>query len=280
MAILVHMSSDIRQHKEIEVLLGELGLGEKEIAFYLDLLQHGPRPVAVLAKRAGATRTAGYDIVRSLESKGLCYASGTSYGRTIHAHPTSALHELLEEKKRSLKRIESSLSSVENLIMKHAEKPFVPHEVAYLEGVENIKKIFAMMSMPGVSHVYGVGSELELAEYVGRETLSAFHERRKRNHINFSILRAGPDRLPGDEFHNDVAYLREVRIRPKGKVRLKSQMYLFDDTIIFLNLFDRPFATVIRNAPMFVMFHSWFDFIWHASIKSVSRKDKQIIKGK
>lgn len=272
--ILVYMSSDIRQHKEIQALLEELGLGEKEIAFYVDLLQHGPRPVAVLAKRAGATRTAGYDVVKSLERKGLCYASGTSYGRTIHAHPTSALRDLLDEKKSSLKRLESSLSSIDSLIANHVESPFVTHEVTYLEGNENIKKIFTMMSAPGVSHVYGVGSELELAEYVGRETLSAFHERRKRNRIRFSILRAGPHRLDGNEFHDDAAYLREVRIRPKGKVRLKSQMYLFDNTIIFLNLFDKPFATVIRNEPMFVMFHSWFEFIWHASIKSVSRKDK------
>lgn len=101
-----------------------------------------------------------------------------------------------------------------------------------------------------------------------------FHERRKREKVRFSILRAGPDRLPGDAFHNDDAYLREVRIRPKGKVRLESQLYLFNNTIIFLNLFDKPFATIIENEPMFIMFHSWFDFIWNASEPSVSREHR------
>lgn len=128
------------------------------------------------------------------------------------------------------------------------------------------------MTQPDVSHIYGVGSELELETYVGYETLELFHERRKRGNIKFSILRAGPDRLSGEAFHNDDKYLREVRIRPKGRVRLKSQLYLFNNTIVFLNLFDKPFATIIENEPMFIMFHSWFDFIWNASEPSVSRE--------
>lgn len=278
MGILVYMSDYIRQHKtqatRPEEFLQELGLSEKETFVYLDLLQNGPRPVAVIAKRARVTRTNGYDLVKSLEKRGLCFSSGTTYGKKIHAHDPQAIREMIQEKKQVLNHLEKELTDIEHVFKKSQATPFVTHEVTYLEGAENIKKIFSMMSAPHVSQVYGVGSELELAEYVGRETLEAFHERRKRNKINFSILRAGPDRLPGEAFHNDVSYLREVRIRPKGKVRLKSQLYLFDNTIIFLNLFDKPFATIIHNEPMFIMFHSWFDFIWNASKTVVSRKSK------
>lgn len=272
------MSDNIRQHKtptaSPEDILSKLGLNEKEIHIYLDLLQNGPRPVAVVAQRAGVTRTNGYDLVKNLERKGICFSSGTTYGKKIHAHDPSVLKEIIREKKRSLDHLEKELSDTTHVFKKQKTTPYSSHEVTYLAGVENIKKIFPMMSAPHVSQVYGVGSELELEEYVGRETLEQFHEQRKRNHVHFSVLRAGPQRLTGDAFHNDVTYLREVRIRPKGKVRLKSQLYLFDNTIIFLNLFDKPFATIIHNEPMFIMFHSWFDFIWNASETVVSRKSK------
>lgn len=278
MAILVYMSDNIRQHKtntsSAEDILSKLGLNEKEIHIYLDLLQNGPRPVAVIAQRAGVTRTNGYDLVKNLERKGLCFSSGTTYGKKIHAHDPAVLKEIIREKKRALDHLTEELNDSVHVFKKAKTTPYTNHEVVYLEGVENIKKIFTMMAAPHVSQVYGVGSELELEEYVGRETLEQFHEQRKRNHVHFSVLRAGPQRLSGVAFHDDVTYLREVRIRPKGKVRLKSQLYLFDNTIIFLNLFDKPFATIIHNEPMFVMFHSWYEFIWNASETVVSRKNK------
>jgi predicted transcriptional regulator len=272
------MSDNIRQHKNTsssaEDILSKLGLNEKETHIYLDLLQNGPRPVAVIAKRARVTRTNGYDLVKNLEKKGLCFSSGTTYGKKIHAHDPAVLKEIIAEKKRSLDHLVEELNDSVHVFKKAKTTPYVHHEVTYLEGVENIKKIFTMMAAPHVSQVYGVGSELELEEYVGRETLEQFHEQRKRNHVHFSVLRAGPQRPSGNAFHDDVTYLREVRIRPKGKVRLKSQLYLFDNTIIFLNLFDKPFATIIRNEPMFIMFHSWYEFIWNASETVVSRKSK------
>lgn len=270
------MSYTVRHHKaqtgSTEEILGQLGLTDKEVFVYLDLVQNGPRPVAILAKRAGVTRTNGYDIIRGLAKKGLCFSSGENYGKKIHAHEPNALHEIIEKRRHSLDQLASELTAIEHTIKKNKVTPFYDHEVTYLEGNENIKKIFTLMTAPHVSHIYGVGSELELEPYVGRETLERFHEQRKKHKTFFSILRAGPQRLSGDAFHNDSAYLREVRIRPKGKVRLKSQVYLFDNTIIFLNLFDKPFATIIHNEPMFIMFLSWFDFIWNASKKVVSRR--------
>lgn len=268
------MSSNIRQHNTLQRpadLLEKLGLNDHEISIYLDLLQHGPRPIAVLAKRAGLSRTNGYSVIQGLEEKGVCFSSGASYGKKIHAHNPEALVSIIKNKKRELDELERGLEGLKRLVAESGSG-YSGHRVTYLEGIENVKKIFILMTAPEVSHIYGVGSELELESYVGYETLLMFHERRKREKIRFSILRAGPDRLPGEVFHNDDTYLREVRIRPKGKVRLKSQMYLFNNTIVFLNLFDKPFATIIDNEPMFVMFHSWFDFIWNASETVVSRE--------
>ncbi len=251
--------------------LASLGLSEHEQRIYQDLVTNGPKTVAVLAKRAGLSRTNGYSVANGLVEKGICYYSGASYGKLLHAHPPRSLMSLIQEKRRTLSELETGVELLETLLPANPLMNTSRHTVTYLEGIENIKKIFTLMTAPDISHIYGVGSELELESYVGYETLLAFHERRKREKIRFSILRAGPDRLPGEAFHNDDAYLREVRIRPKGKVRLKSQLYLFNNTIVFLNLFDKPFATVIENEPMFVMFHSWFDFIWSASEPSVSQ---------
>lgn len=266
------MSDNIRQQKlktvSPEEVLEQLGLSGKESIIYLDLLKNGPRPVAVIAKRVQVTRTNGYELVKNLEKKGLCFSSGTTYGKKIHAYDLGVLKEIVKEKKRSLDLLEKDLGDMERNLKKSSITPFVNHEVVYLDGIENIKKIFLLMSAPHVSQIYGVGSELELEKYVGRRTLEEFHEKRKRNNVHLSVLRAGPKRLPGSVFHDDINYLREIRIRPKGKIRLKSQLYLFNNTIIFLNLFDKPFAVTIYNEPMFIMFYSWFDFIWNASKKS------------
>jgi sugar-specific transcriptional regulator TrmB len=55
----------------IELELRKLGLKPKEVSVYLAALELGWSPVQKIAKKAGVSRPTAYEIIKSLESKGL-----------------------------------------------------------------------------------------------------------------------------------------------------------------------------------------------------------------
>lgn len=254
--------------KQIINFLTKAGLDEKEIKVYLYSLSNGPQHATSIGKYCNITRTNVYDIVKKLEKKGLCYNMGALYGRKIKANPPSHLKELMETKEKELKLLKDELDDVlpdfkqlENL--KYNDKT----NVSYFEGKESIKKIFIMALHSTKKNIIIAGSELDIIEALGEEFVINFHTKRTANKIKLYALRPGDKRRNHEIFIDDTKYLREVRLRPEGEVRLKSVLILWDSYIAFCSFKDEPFGTLIENEQMSIMQKSWFDYIWKNSRK-------------
>ncbi len=255
--------------KNIKDFLNKVGLSQKETRAYLYCLSRGPQLISNLAKVTNTTRTNAYDVVKKLETKGFCHIVGSSYGRKVKASNPEDLKQVFENREKETKELKNELQNLLPFFEKNKNNFLSPFtKVSYFEGVENVKKMLWLSLQANNKKIKIAGSELDMVSSLGKEYMIEYHEKRKEKGIYFEALRPDSKRVEGGVFMLDKEYLREIRIRPKGKVRLKSNLILWDNYLAFYSLKDKVvFGTLIESEDMAIMFESWFDFIWENSKK-------------
>ena len=254
------------KNNPVTVFLEKLDLDTKEIRAYLYCLENGPQLISRLAQIIGSTRTNAYDTIKKLEEKGLVHMLGSNYGRKVQASNPEDIRNLLDHKIQKIKSLEKELGQVIPLL-KTNTNPLSPlTRVSYFEGPENVRKMIWQSLQSKEKIIKIAGSELDLAESLGKEFLVDYHNRRKDKKIILETLRPDSKRLGGPEFSNDKMYLREIKIRPSGKIRLKSNMLIWDNFVALYSLKNKiVFGTLIESEDLAIMMSSWFDVIWKQS---------------
>ncbi len=125
----------------IETILKNFGLNEKETAVYLALIELGPSPVRFLSAKSGVNRGTTYDILKSLIALGLV----TYYNKQSHqyfsAESPEKLLSALDEKQHNIvelkSEIQKQLPELKSLYEKQGGKP----AVKLFEGQKGLKAI-------------------------------------------------------------------------------------------------------------------------------------------
>ncbi len=133
--------SQKQEHADLEQLLVSIGLSTKEAGVYIALLTLGRGTVSQISRRANINRTTGYDILDSLEAKGLVNISGKEPKQEYSAESPENLGKFIIEdiknKKESLEKTERiipELKSIHNV----KDRP----RVFFYEGKEGLKKVY------------------------------------------------------------------------------------------------------------------------------------------
>lgn len=251
---------------KIKTFLNKIGLTEKETDIYLYSLTHGPQHVSRIATACKITRTNAYDIVKKLETKGLCYNMGSLYGRKIKANPPKQLNDLISLKEKEVLGLKNELDEVLLDFKEIKEyKSESSSTVSYFKGKESLRKLINMTLQVQDKKIIIAGSELDIIETLGKEFLVDYNEKRVTKKIKLLALRPGPKRGQDKIFENDKDNLREVRIRPENEIRLKSVIIIWDSFTAFCSFTGEPFGTLIENDLIAKTQKSWFDFIWSKS---------------
>lgn len=251
---------------KIKAYLEKLGLNDKEAEAYLFLLSRGPQLVSALAKGCSLTRTHAYDIVRRLEELGLSHALGSEYGKKIQALSADQIKGLIDQKEREILFLKQGFAEIAGALnsMTNIESHSRPL-VSYYQGRENLRKLVNFSLHAESRDVRIAGSEIDLIEKLGNEFMISYHVRRRDKEIRLRSLRPGTKRGLNEVFCDDKKYLREVRLRPKGEISLKSNIVIWDYFTAIYSLGDEPFGILIDNKELAIMMKSWFDFIWSKS---------------
>ena len=126
---------------QIESILKNYGLNEKETAVYLSLIKLGPSPVRKISALAGVNRGTTYDILKSLQSQGLVSYFNKETKQYFTAEPPEKLLTAIEEKEeriRSVKtQIQNHLPELKTVFEKQGGRPLVK----MFEGQKGIKHI-------------------------------------------------------------------------------------------------------------------------------------------
>src|SRR5471030_780616 len=126
---------------EIQVILKNFGLSEKEIAVYLALIELGPSSVREIAAKSKVNRGTSYDILKSLIASGIVSYYNKESKQYFIAEPPEKLLSAIDQKKEDLeevrKNVQNSLPLIKTLFEKQGGKP----SVKLYEGAKGIKQI-------------------------------------------------------------------------------------------------------------------------------------------
>lgn len=125
----------------IQRLLKKLDLTDNEIKIYLAALKLSEAKITDLAKESSIHRVAAYALVESLIKKGLLITIGSQYGRVISANSPRTIQQLLNDKKRKLRKVELKYQELlPNLLAMYKESGIRPH-VKFFEGIKGLEQI-------------------------------------------------------------------------------------------------------------------------------------------
>ncbi len=167
----------------IQTILKNFGLSEKEIAVFSCLIELGPSPVRLLAQKSGVNRGTTYDILKSLISQGLVSYYDKDSHQYFSAEPPEKLLSALQAKKEELNKLESqiqeSLPEMNLVFNRQGGKP----TVKLYEGIKGIRQILEdVLSCVGgsVEKSYSVYSSSSVRKNVYEAMPDFSHKRIKK----------------------------------------------------------------------------------------------------
>ena len=243
----------------IESLLKNFGLNEKEIAVYLALVEQGPSPVRLLSAKSGVNRGTTYDILKSLISQGLVSYYNKQSHQYFSAESPEKLVVALEDKQQNLaslkEEVQKNLPGLKILFERQGGKP----TVKLYEGLKGIKFILIDV-LESVSRekdkTYFVYSSASLRKDVYM-AMPNYSEERKKKKITVKTIALGEGgQLVGlDE--------RKWLVKTGNAVKATYEI-IYAGKVAHISLDDteNPVGVVIQNAEIFETQKIIFDSLW------------------
>jgi sugar-specific transcriptional regulator TrmB len=246
---------------EIQVILKNFGLSEKEIAVYLALVELGPSSVRDISAKSKVNRGTSYDILKSLIGIGIVSYYNKESKQYFIAEPPEKLLSAIDQKKEDLNEvrghIEQSLPLIKTLFEKQGGKP----SVKLYEGAKGIKQILedvlesTAQSSPKEYYLYS-SSTAEDRKNVYAD-MPDFSKKRVAKEIKVKIISLGQG--------GQLAGLDERKQMPVNDSEIKStHEIIYAGKVAYISLDDKeqPVGVVIQNQAIYQTQKLLFEFNW------------------
>ena len=242
---------------EIQIILKNFGLSEKEISVYLALVELGPSSVREIAIKSKVNRGTSYDILKSLITLGIVSYYNKESKQYFMAEPPEKLLFAIDQKKEDLDEvrghIEQSLPLIKTLFEKQGGKP----TVKLYEGAKGIRQILEDVLLSADKEYYLYSSSTALDRKNIYNDIPDFSKKRIAKKINVKIISLGEG--------GQLAGLDERKQMPVGKKTIKSTheiIYAGKVAHISLDEKEEPVGVVIQNEAIFETQKLLFEFNW------------------
>ena len=239
---------------EIEKILKNIGLTEKEAGSYLALLEFGSATVEVIAKKAQIKRPTTYHVMESLEDKGLVSKIPRSKKVLYSAESPEKIIGNLNRKAEQVKRYLPDLFARYNLPQ---DKP----QVQMFTGKEGVRQIYQEIMGSGEASFF---SSISRISKLYPDLLEEFVRQVEENKIKFRDLFQATD--------EDIEFAKrikagsnyQIRFIPAGMV-LPSDTGIYGDKVVFFSFQPYLFAVVITSKDVAKSLRTIYDITWNVS---------------
>ena len=247
-----------------EEIIEQLGLNEREAKVYLAALELGGETIKRIAEKAGLERTGTYYLIEGLIEKGLMSRSFRGQRKIYLAAEPKKLVHLEEEKLKNLKEALPNLEAIYNL------KPVKPN-IRFYEGKEGLRELYedtlkTLKKLPE--------EEREVLAYVDAESAYEIFPQHTKEYIDKRIKQKIKIRwiAPNTPFNAEFQKgqekaLRELRLVPKEKYPLKSEIDIYGDKIALYGLKDDLMGVIIEHPAIAQTQRELFNLAWEAAEK-------------
>lgn len=242
---------------EIQIILKNFGLSEKEIAVYLALVELGPSSVREIAAKSKVNRGTSYDILKSLIGIGIVSYYNKESKQYFVAEQPEKLLSAIDQKKEDLeevrKNVEDSLPLIKTLFEKQGGKP----AVKLYEGAKGIKLILEDVLACGEKEYYLYSSATAANRKSVYEAMPDFSKKRVAKKINVKIISLGEG--------GQLVGLDERKQMPTAGKQINSTheiIYAGKVAHISIDKNDDPVGVVIQNDAIYQTQKLIFEFNW------------------
>jgi sugar-specific transcriptional regulator TrmB len=212
----------------LEKLLEEFGLNEKEAKTYLACLELGPSKIQEIAQESGVGRVNTYYIIDKLITHGLISRTYKKDKMLFVAEEPEILAEIAERRAKRFKNLLPNLKA----LSKGEKKP----SVRYYEGEEGITTLYED-SLTAKTEIYSYNNVANLEE-LNSEYFNDYYKRRAGKNIFIkAIVNDGP--MAREYKSKDKELCREIRIVPEEKMDIEPECYVYDNKVTFMSLREK-----------------------------------------
>lgn len=242
---------------EVPHLLRELGFTDKEIRVYLMLLSGGPTSVRKLAKDTDLNRGTVYDILKSLQERGVAGFYQKHNKQFFAAEDPQKLIEVIEQKERSVvatkRQITQVLPELRSLYTHGGTKPVVK----YYEGAKGVSIVLrdVLTTMNHLSpKLYRAFSSIGLRDYLYQE-FPNFTKERITKEISVRVIALGEG--GGSQPYSERRWLPRTEGAPTYTL-----IYGPKVAHVTIDESESPLAILIEDAAVADTERLIFDHVW------------------
>lgn len=236
----------------LENILQDIGLNEKESKIYLACLQLGSPTVAQISKRAKINRVTTYDILEKLLSKGMVSRSNINDTKIFEAIDPEVLVHEYQLKTTKLKE------ALPDLIRLKSDNP--APKIRYFEGLDGVKAIYEDT----------LGSSTEILNYANsvqvRNYWPEYDDEYVQRRVNKKIYLRGltPDDDKGKSVVlNNPKYHREIRLINREKYNFPNEINIYDNKVAIISWeLEMPIGLIIDDKYIAETQRAIFQMAW------------------
>ncbi|MCB9798328.1 helix-turn-helix domain-containing protein [Candidatus Nomurabacteria bacterium] len=221
--------------------LQSIGLHKSEIRVYLFLLENGLSTPPQVAKGTKIARTNCYNILESLEGKGLIETQKIGKRKAYLASDPEALLQNLETKKQSLQKV---LPDLKALHVTQKNKP----KITFYEGFDQVKNIY--WQTLSAEEIFAIGSTKHLDELHGKFFKQFLSELKHKGIVLYDILTPESGKTIAHNTREALKGLYDVDILPEKYKEISTDILIWDNNVALVALEEPIFGTVLTNPPL------------------------------
>ena len=245
---------------DMEILLKDIGLTDKEAKTYLAILELGSSTIKPISLRAGIKRTSIYNFIDHLVTLGLISPSEIR-GRTHYK--AESPQKLVEIQRTRLSELESNIPYFMNLYSDKGSKV----KISYFEGPEQIKNL-ANEGLNCQKEILYIWPGEEMTEKIGGSRFwNNFSKKRTEKGINVKLVRFQGKSNLWEASVSGLEYLRETRWAPKElEDTVDMGVAIYDNGKVGLFAPDQEsYGILIESQSYEKTMRMLFNFLWTAS---------------
>ncbi|MBI1908390.1 hypothetical protein HYS28_03165 [Candidatus Uhrbacteria bacterium] len=222
----------------IQSSLVKLGLTETEARVYLAMLKLGPDTVQHIAREAKISRTAAYEIISTLEKKGLASSFTQGKRKNFTAEEPEKLESYFEGR---IRDIQSELGTLNRilpeirLLQGGSSKP----RVRYYKGDEAVRALFRDVALVEPTEVYEVSNLDIVYSALDAKLLSSEKKQIDYSKITTRILHCGTPINP----------MQNVQLRELSQplCEFQGDIWVYANRVAFVHFYGKVEVVIIDN---------------------------------
>lgn len=261
-----------------EEKLKTLGLKDDEVRAFVFLLENGPTPAGLIAKKTNVKRVSLYGHLKNLVGLGLITQSEKNGVKIFYPAELDKVESVFENR---IKEIKSAKESIEVMMLGlKNKKGWQPPKFQIFENAKElqnfIRDIFLYRNIKTQSY-WPIKSIIEI---LGDTYFSELNKERIRRQIYVDAIWPEKQKVDMEKYPfmgSGKEFFREIRIAPKN-VEFSMGYWIYENKVVFISSRKSNFGFIVESEEFVEMLRSQWQVVWQISkpLKVSTQKSQKL----